>query len=116
MRTPTRSTSTTPTAGSNPASHSVALAVRGRSGSVPWLWYSDLPYAYVPGVLAARFRALHEDRFTASPACPAVSCEFGDKWAAFEEYATQLPVMERLWQLRDRLARGGESYWTLDPR
>ena len=91
-----------------------ALAARDRSAGVPWLWYSDLPYVFIPRVLSARFRALNELGITASPACPSVSHDFDAKWRAFEQYATQVPVLERLWQLRDRLERGGEQYWTLD--
>ena len=82
---------------------------------MPWLWYSDLPYTFIPRVLAARFRALHKLGFTASPSCPSVSHDFDAKWNAFGEYATQVAVLERLWRLRERLARSGEQYWTLDP-
>jgi LmbE family N-acetylglucosaminyl deacetylase len=96
------------------ACHASALAARDRTETVPWLWYSDLPYVFIPRVLAARFRALHKMGITASPACPAVSHDFEAKWRAFEEYGTQVAVLERLWQLRDRLVRAGEQYWTLD--
>jgi LmbE family N-acetylglucosaminyl deacetylase len=96
------------------ACHVSALAARARTNGVPWLWYSDLPYVFIPRVLAARFRALHKLGITASPACPSVSHDFDAKWRAFEEYVTQVPVLERLWQLRDRLERAGEQYWTLD--
>ena len=81
---------------------------------MPWLWYSDLPYVFIPNVLAARFRALHKVGYTASPACPSVSHDFAAKWQAFTKYATQVDVLERLWQLRTRLERAGEQYWTLD--
>jgi LmbE family N-acetylglucosaminyl deacetylase len=96
------------------ACHATALAVRERAGDLPWLWYSDLPYAYIPRVLAARFRALHAHRITATPACPAVSHDFDAKWRAFGRYATQVGPLDRQWRLRDRLERGGEFYWTLD--
>ena len=96
------------------ACHASALAARDRAGAAPWLWYSDLPYTFVPGVLAARFRALHKLGFTASPSCPSVSHDFDAKWNAFGEYATQVAVLERLWRLRERLERSGEQYWTLD--
>ena len=42
------------------ACHSSALEARDRAEPVPWLWYSDLPYVFIPNVLAARFRALHK--------------------------------------------------------
>lgn len=42
------------------ACHVSALAAYERAGSVPWLWYSDLPYTFIPNVLGARFRALHK--------------------------------------------------------
>jgi LmbE family N-acetylglucosaminyl deacetylase len=97
------------------ACHASALAARARvEDATPWLWYSDLPYAFVPRVLAARFRALHKLGFTASPACPPVSHDFAAKWRVFAEYPTQLPVLEKLWRLRERLERAGEQYWTLD--
>jgi len=96
------------------ACHATARAARARVDTVPWLWYSDLPYVFIPRVLAARFRTLHKIGITASPACPSVSRDFGAKWRAFEEYATQVSVLERLWQLHDRLERAGEQYWTLD--
>lgn len=98
------------------ACHATALATRARRESErPWYWYSDLPYAYIPRVLAARFRALHDMRVTPTPACLARAHDFDAKWDAFGEYATQLPPLDRQWRLRDRLVRGGESYWTLDP-
>ena len=96
------------------ACHASALAARERAGPVRWLWYSDLPYVFIPRVLAARFRALHRVGITATPACPSVSADFAAKWRAFGEYATQLPVLDRLWRLRERLERAGEQYWTLD--
>jgi LmbE family N-acetylglucosaminyl deacetylase len=96
------------------ACHGAALAASNAAGDRPWLWYSDLPYVFVPRVLAARFRALHKAGFAASPACPSVSHDFDAKWSAFEQYATQVAVLERLWQLRARLERAGEQYWTLD--
>jgi LmbE family N-acetylglucosaminyl deacetylase len=95
------------------ACHASALAASRVANAVPWLWYSDLPYVFIPGVLAARFRALHKAGITASPACPSVSHDFEAKWRAFGEYATQVPVLERLWSLRDRLERAGEQYWAL---
>ena len=83
---------------------------RARSGdAVPWLWYSDLPYVFVPSVLAARFRALHKLGFTASPACPSVSHDFDAKWSVFNEYATQVAVLEGLWRLRERLERSAST-------
>jgi LmbE family N-acetylglucosaminyl deacetylase len=96
------------------ACHVSALAARDRVDAMPWLWYSDLPYAFIPRVLAARFRALHKIGITATPACPLVSHDFAAKWRAFGEYATQVPVLERLWRLQERLERAGEQYWTLD--
>jgi len=97
------------------ACHAAAFAAcAAGAGERPWLWYSDLPYVFVPRVLAARFRALHKLGFTASPACPSVSSDSDAKWNAFEQYATQVAVLERLWQLRVRLERAGEQYWTLD--
>ena len=84
------------------------------AGAVPWLWYSDLPYVFIPNVLAARFRALHKLGYTASPACPSVSHDFAAKWRAFTQYTTQVDVLERLWQLQARLERAGEQYWALD--
>ena len=98
------------------ACHASALAARAVALDVPWLWYCDLPYVFIPGVLAARFRALHRLGFTASPACPVVSLDTDAKWRAFSEYATQVAVLERLWQLRERLARAPEAYWTLTRR
>jgi len=95
------------------ACHSSALTAAEQCGDVPWLWFSDLPYVFIPGVLAARFRALHKAGYVASPACPSVSNDFDAKWRAFEEYVTQVAVLERLWQLHDRLERSGEQYWTL---
>jgi len=97
------------------ACHASALAARERVGPVPWLWYSDLPYNSIPRVLGARFRALHKAGIAASPACPTVSPDFSAKWRAFNEYATQVPVLDGLWELRERLERGGEQYWELDP-
>lgn len=96
------------------ACHAAALAARDLAGVVPWLWYSDLPYVFVPRVLASRFRTLHKQGFAASPACPSVSRDFDAKWSAFGEYTTQVAVLERLWRLRERLERAGEQYWTLD--
>jgi LmbE family N-acetylglucosaminyl deacetylase len=96
------------------ACHASALSARAIADAVPWLWYSDLPYVFIPGVLAARFRALHRLGLTASPACPVVSRDGDAKWRAFTEYTTQVAVLERLWQLRERLERAAESYWTLD--
>ncbi|MGO9874006.1 MAG: PIG-L deacetylase family protein [Acidimicrobiia bacterium] len=96
------------------ACHASALAARERADPVPWLWYSDLPYVFIPRVLAARFRALHKVGITATPACPSVSNDFPAKWRAFGEYVTQVPVLDRLWRLRERLERAGEQYWTLD--
>ena len=96
------------------ACHSSALEARGLAEPVPWLWYSDLPYVFIPNVLAARFRALHKLGYSASPACPSVSHDFAAKWQAFTQYATQVDVLERLWQLQTRLERAGEQYWTLD--
>jgi LmbE family N-acetylglucosaminyl deacetylase len=96
------------------ACHFSALAAREQAREVPWLWYSDLPYTFVPNVLAARFRALHKGGITASPACPSVSNDFDEKWSVFNEYATQVGVLEGLWRLRERLERSGEFYWTLD--
>jgi LmbE family N-acetylglucosaminyl deacetylase len=98
------------------ACHATALAARERAGDIPWLWYSDLPYAYIPHVLAARVRALHARGITATPACPPVSHDFDAKWRAFGGYETQLAPLDRQWRLRDRLERGGEFYWTLDRR
>jgi LmbE family N-acetylglucosaminyl deacetylase len=97
------------------ACHASALAARERVGPMPWLWYSDLPYNFIPRVLGARFRTLHKAGIAASPACPTVSHDFGAKWRAFNEYATQVPVLDGLWELRDRLERAGEQYWELDP-
>jgi LmbE family N-acetylglucosaminyl deacetylase len=97
------------------ACHASALAARERVGPVPWLWYSDLPYNFIPRVLGARFRALHKAGTAASPACPTVSHDFAAKWGAFNEYATQVPVLDGLWELRERLERAGEQYWELDP-
>ncbi len=93
------------------ACHLSALGARDRIDPMPWLWYSDLPYTFIPRVLAARFRALHELGITASPACPTVSHDFAAKWHAFGRYITQVPVLDGLWQLRERLERGGEQYW-----
>ncbi len=96
------------------ACHLAALATRARTQSLPWLWYSDLPYVFIPRVLAARFRALHKAGIVASPACPAVAHNFDAKLRAWHEYATQVDVIEGLWRLRDRLERGGEQYWNLE--
>jgi LmbE family N-acetylglucosaminyl deacetylase len=96
------------------ACHATALAARENCDDVPWFWYSDLPYAYIPRVLAARFETLHAARITPSPACLSVSHDFDAKWAAFGGYATQLPPLDRQWRLRERLERGREWYWTLD--
>jgi len=93
--------------------HATALAASERVTTIPWLWYSDLPYVYVPGVLAARFRALHKAGYVAAPACPVVDNDPDAKWHAFEGYATQVAVMDGLWNLRERLRRAGESYWEL---
>ncbi len=93
--------------------HATALVASERANDVPWLWYSDLPYVYVPGVLSTRFRALHKAGYVAAPACPIVDDDADAKWYAFEGYATQIAVMEGLWNLRERLRRGGESYWEL---
>jgi LmbE family N-acetylglucosaminyl deacetylase len=93
--------------------HATALAASERTADVPWLWYSDLPYVYVPGVLMTRFRELHKAGYVAAPACPAVDDDADAKWHAFEGYATQVAVMDGLWKLRERLRRGGESYWEL---
>jgi LmbE family N-acetylglucosaminyl deacetylase len=96
------------------ACHASALAAFETAGAVPWLWYSDLPYVFIPRVLAARFRALHKAGYVASPACPTVSHDLAAKWRAFEEYPTQVPVLDGLWDLRARLERTGEQYWELD--
>jgi LmbE family N-acetylglucosaminyl deacetylase len=97
------------------ACHSTALAARPAAGDRSWLWYSDLPYVFIPGVLAARSRALHKAGFVATPSCPSVSFDFAAKWRAFCEYPTQVPVMEHWWpRLHERLERAGESYWTVD--
>ena len=97
------------------ACHAWALAVRDRSSPVRWLWYSDLPYVFIPRVLAARFRALHAAGITATPACPSVSNDADSKWRTFEHYGSQIAALEKWWpRLRDRLERAGESYWTLD--
>jgi len=96
------------------ACHASALEARDRVEPMPWLWYSDLPYTFIPRVLAARFRALHKTGITASPACPTVSHDFDAKMRAWGEYATQVDVIEGLWNLRERLERAGEHYWQLD--
>ena len=97
------------------ACHASALAARAVAGDIAWLWYSDLPYVFIPRVLAARFRALHKVGISASPACPSVSPDFREKWSAFGHYKTQVPVMEHWWpRLFERLERAGESYWMLD--
>jgi LmbE family N-acetylglucosaminyl deacetylase len=95
------------------ACHASALAAYETAGSVPWLWYSDLPYVFIPRVLAARFRALHKAGYVASPACPTVSPDLAAKWRAFEQYPTQVPVLDGLWDLRARLPRTSEQYWQL---
>ncbi len=97
------------------ACHATALAARASAGSIAWLWYSDLPYVFIPRVLDARFRVLRDAGSTASPACPSVSRDFAAKWSAFERYETQVAVLERIWRLRDRLERAPEQYWTIDP-
>jgi len=91
------------------ACHATALAVRERTPGTYWLWYSDLPYAYIPRVLSARFRALHRTGFVATPACPVLSHDFAAKWRALCEYTTQVAGLDRLWRLRDRLERGGRD-------
>jgi len=96
------------------ACHAAALALRPSTEPIPWLFYSDLPYAYFPGVLAARFRALHRAGIVATPACPDLAHDTGAKWRAFLEYATQQGPMDAPFRLRERLERGGESYWLLD--
>ena len=96
------------------ACHASALAARASLGPMPWLWYSDLPYTFIPRVLGARFRALHKAGIAASPACPTVAHDFAAKWRVFGEYRTQLPVLDRLWQLRERLERAGEQFWSLE--
>jgi LmbE family N-acetylglucosaminyl deacetylase len=96
------------------ACHASALAAREVAGSVPWLWYSDLPYVFIPRVLAARFRALHKAGYVASPACPTTSHDLDAKWRAFEQYSTQVAVLDGLWDLRARLTRTAEQYWELD--
>lgn len=96
------------------ALHATALAARERAApEIAWLWYSDLPYVYVPTVLSARLRALYKAGLIATPACPPISNDFDAKWRAFREYATQQPAMDAPWRLHDRLERAGESYWTL---
>ena len=95
------------------ACHATALAASARLTRTPWLWYSDLPYAYIPGILAARFGSLHKAQRTPMPACPPVSFDFDAKWRAFNEYATQVPGLDAQWRLRDRLQRAGESYWLI---
>jgi LmbE family N-acetylglucosaminyl deacetylase len=97
------------------ACHASALAARERADTTRWLWYSDLPYVFIPRVLAARFRALHKRGITATPACPSVSHDFAAKWSAFGAYATQVPVLDRLWQLHERLEHAAEQYWLLEP-
>jgi LmbE family N-acetylglucosaminyl deacetylase len=97
------------------ALHATALAVRAAGGGRAWFFYSDLPYAFIPGVLGARLARLHKQGITASPAALPVSHDFDRKWKAFCEYTTQLPAMDAPWRLRDRLARAGESYWVLQP-
>jgi LmbE family N-acetylglucosaminyl deacetylase len=96
------------------ACHAAALALRAGVEQVPWLWYSDVPYCYIPGVLTARFRALHRSGLAATPACPPVSHDFTAKWRAFTQYATQLAPMDAPWRLHERLERAGEAYWLID--
>jgi LmbE family N-acetylglucosaminyl deacetylase len=96
------------------ACHATALAAYEAAGSVPWLWYCDRPYVFIPRVLAARFRALHKAGYVASPACPTVSRDLAAKWRAFEQYETQVAVLDALWDLRARIERTGEQYWELD--
>ena len=96
------------------ACHAAALAACEIKADVPWLWYSDLPYVFIPRVRAARFRALHKAGYVASPACPSVEHDFRAKWRAFEQYPTQVPVLDGLWELRARLERSGEQYWNLE--
>lgn len=94
------------------ACHATALEAWKRSGGDrPWYWYADLPYVFIPGVLGARLARLHKAGITVSPACLKVSDDFDAKWHAFEQYATQVPVLDPMWRLRDRLQRAGESYW-----
>jgi len=96
------------------ALHATALAAWARAApEIAWLWYSDVPYVYVPTVLSARLRALYKAGLIATPACPPLSNDFEAKWRAFREYATQQPAMDAPWRLRDRLERAGETYWTL---
>jgi LmbE family N-acetylglucosaminyl deacetylase len=96
------------------ACHATALEARKRLGNPqPWYWYSDLPYVFIPGVLGARLARLHKAGITASPACVNTSRDFEAKWRAFEHYATQVPVLDPMWSLRERLQRAGESYWVL---
>ncbi len=96
------------------ACHASALAAREAVGSGLWLWYSDLPYVFIPRVLAARFRALHEAGLVASPAGPTTAPDLGAKWRAFEQYSTQVSVLDGLWDLRERLTRTAEQYWEID--
>jgi LmbE family N-acetylglucosaminyl deacetylase len=96
------------------ACHATALAAREAAAPVPWLWYSDLPYVFIPRVLAARFRALHKVGFVASPACPTTARDLDAKWRAFEQYPTQVAVLDGLWDLRARITRTAEQYWELD--
>jgi LmbE family N-acetylglucosaminyl deacetylase len=93
--------------------HAAALAASERADEIAWLWYCDLPYVYVPGVLMTRFRELHKAGYVAAPACPIVDDDADAKWQAFKGYATQVAVLDELWDLRERLRRGGESYWEL---
>jgi len=96
------------------AAHATALVLYERDADRPWLWYSDLPYAYIPRVLDARMRVLHASGWVATPACPPRSPDFDAKWRAFLEYRTQQPAMDAPWRLHERLERAGETYWTLD--
>jgi len=93
--------------------HATALAASDAVPSARRLWYSDLPYVYIPGVQAARFRMLHRAGLVATPACPSVSSDADAKWRAFCEYGTQVAGLDAQWRLRDRLTRGGERYWML---
>jgi LmbE family N-acetylglucosaminyl deacetylase len=95
------------------ALHATALEVRAKDPGRAWFFYSDLPYAYVPGVLGVRLARLYKAGITATPATLPVSHDFDAKWRAFTEYGSQLPAMDAPWRLRERLERGGETYWTL---
>jgi LmbE family N-acetylglucosaminyl deacetylase len=94
------------------ACHATALEVWTKlRDELPWYWYADVPYAFIPGVLGVRLARLHKAGITASPAALSVSDDFAAKWHAFEQYATQVPVLDPMWRLRERLERAGESYW-----